>query len=61
MVYMQEKTKVLDIVNANYWTELNHRLANLAKIEYNFNVYLGATNGPVDLKSITSSLKSFAN
>ena len=61
MVYMQEETKVLDVVNANYWTELNHRLANLANIDYNFCVYQGAANGPVDLRSITSRLESLEN
>ncbi len=58
MVYMQEHTKVLDIVNSNYWTELNHRLASVSRIQYNFETYRGPTDGPVDLELLNSKLKS---
>lgn len=57
MVYMEEGTKVLDIVNANYWTELNHRLASISKIQYHYDIYRGALDGPVDLRSLISKLE----
>jgi hypothetical protein len=57
MIWMKPGTKIVDIINENYWTESTHRLSHLGNQEYVPFVYQGSMADPVDLKDLALVLK----
>jgi hypothetical protein len=57
MIWMKPGSKVVDIVNENYWTEANHRLANLKNQTYLPFLYKGEINNSINLEELSKFLK----
>ena len=57
-IWMNKGTKTLDIVNENYWTELNHRVPAMKSIDYKWIIYPGNYEDPVDMKNLEKTLAS---
>jgi hypothetical protein len=52
MIWMKSGTKIVDIINENYWTEANHRLAHIGNQEYVPFIYQGSMEDPVNLNDL---------
>ncbi len=57
-IWMAPGSKLFDIANENYWTELAHRVCNLKKIEYNWSLYKGNFENVVDVKRLAKDLEA---
>jgi Glycosyltransferase 61 len=57
MIWMKSGTKIVDIVNENYWTEATHRLSHIGNQEYVPFIYQGSMNDPVNLKDLSFVLR----
>jgi hypothetical protein len=51
-IWLKEGSKVLDIVNENYWTECFHRLCVLKEVQYSFHVCEGKIQDPIALPGL---------
>ena len=56
VIWMQKGSKVLEIVNENYWTEAGHRLCFLRECQYEPFEYFGEFESEISLASIESWL-----
>lgn len=57
-VWMKPGTKVVDIVNENYWTEANHRLAFIKNQLYLPFVYQGQIEDSINIPKLRELLKN---
>jgi len=57
-IWMDKKTKIIDIVNENYWTELIHRVCAMKDIDYKWSIYPGNYRDAVDMKNLEKTLAS---
>ena len=57
-IWMRPGSKMFDIANENYWTELAHRVCHLKKIDYRWSVYSGNFGSAVDLKKLAKDLEA---
>ena len=57
-IWMPTGSKLFDIANENYWTELAHRVCHLKKIRYNWAVYKGKFESAVDLQKLAKDLEA---
>ena len=55
-IWMDQGTMVFDIVNENYWTELNHRYCAVQNIDYKYFVYPGDVNNFVNVNDLEVTL-----
>ena len=56
MIWMNSGTKIVDIINENYWTEANHRLSHIGNQEYFPFIYQGSIKDPVNMKDLVLAL-----
>jgi len=56
-VWMENKSRVLDIVNQNYWAELPHRVCSMSEIDYRFYIYSGEFNAELNLEKLEDFLR----
>ena len=57
-IWMDKETKIIDIVNENYWTELIHRVCAMKDIDYKWSIYPGNYGDAVDIKNLEKTLAS---
>jgi hypothetical protein len=57
VIWMPPQSRVIDIVNENYWTEAGHRLCFLRNSYYNFHLYSGKFQDEVCIPEIEKLLK----
>jgi hypothetical protein len=60
-IWMDKGTMVFDIVNENYWTELNHRYCAVQNIDYKYFVYSGNVNNYVNVNDLEITLNKILN
>ena len=58
-IWMSSGPKVLEIVNKNYWTEMDHSKLSEKHIKKSFFSYEGPLNGEVPLGELNTFLKEF--
>jgi len=56
-IWMKINSRILDIVNENYWGELPHRVCSMCQIKYSFYMYSGKFNTEVDLLKLEAFLE----
>lgn len=56
-IWMEPGSKVIDIANEDYWTELIHRVCSMKGIEYHWEITKGQFQDPVDIKKLENLLK----
>lgn len=56
-VWMENKSRILDIVNENYWAELPHRVCSMSVIDYRFYMYSGEFNAELNLEKLEDFLQ----
>jgi hypothetical protein len=56
-VWMDKGKMVFEIVNENYWGELNHRCCAALSIDYKYFIYPGNVNNYVNVKDLEVTLK----
>jgi hypothetical protein len=55
-IWMDKGIMVFDIVEENYWTELNHRYCAIQNIDYKYFIYSGGINNYVDVNNLEIAL-----
>ena len=60
-IWMDKGVMAFDIVNGNYWTELNHRFCAMQNIDYNYYTYSGDINMPVNINDLEITLDKTLN
>jgi hypothetical protein len=60
-VFMPNKTKLLDIVNENYWTELAQRIVQIRDQSYSYLLFPGSPEDAVDLNLIRKEILKLIN
>lgn len=56
-IWMEPGSKVIDIANEHYWTELIHRVCEMKRIEYHWAITRGQFESPVDIGELEELLK----
>jgi hypothetical protein len=56
IIWADKAQSMFDIVNENYWTELAHRVCGMKNVKYNWKVYEGDFNRPVNYGSLKHDL-----
>jgi len=57
-IWMKSDTKVIDIVNENYWTEYAHRVCSLNKIKYDYFKYSGEFKKQINISNLRKYLST---
>ena len=55
-IWLKKGSKVLDIVNENYWTECFHRLCALKEVQYAFHKCEGKIQDPIALPGLVNQI-----
>jgi len=56
IIWADKAQSMFDIVNENYWTELAHRMCKMKNVQYNWKIYDGNFNKPVNYSSLQRDL-----
>jgi hypothetical protein len=56
IIWADKAQSMFDNVNENYWTELAHRVCGMKNVKYNWKVYEGDFNRPVNYGSLKHDL-----
>lgn len=57
-IWMKNDTRVIDIVNENYWTEYSHRVCSLNKIKYDYFKYSGEFKKQINISNLQEYLST---
>lgn len=57
MIWMKEESIVIDIVDAQYWTECYHRLAEICGLEYEVQIMQGTDKLEIEIAEVLTLIK----